>query len=237
MERIFTIVYIFLLVALLIQPHAIRGHILSLSSAWTQTLVTLIIFGCAGLVYWVHHWEIRRRERERRRLQGEMVTLGKELTDSFEYIGTVNRKLPLLHELTSDLLRQPKLTRTDKKHALEKLLILATVSIAKVPWGVFRFVDLQHGRTLKEFFYHENTSQSAPNIGNKDILLALQQEKQESMDWRLISSSETEMPYRCVFVFPHAPSPHDPSLLQAVIDQAQLAYLYFYSPLFSTERG
>lgn len=227
--------YILLLSALLIQPHVFRGHIFFLSSAWTQSLVTLGIFLCALIVYSLHQWETKRRDQEHRQLQDEKTVLGQELNDSFQYIASINRKLPLIHELTSGLVKHRKATHNEKKDALQQLLILATISLTKTPWGLFRFVDTKQGRTMKEFFYGDKIiDQEIPNVGNKHLLSDVDTNKEDGVQF--IPSSDTEFPYRCVFIFPHSSSVYDRSLVQAVVDQAQLFYTYLYSPFVTKER-
>ena len=96
MTRLTKIIYAILFVASLFHPHIITGHIFSLPRAFAQSFTTLVILELAYIIYLLNQREIRLRERRIALIEKELEILDKKLTDSYNYIGQVNRRPPLL---------------------------------------------------------------------------------------------------------------------------------------------
>lgn len=226
MSRFTKLIYIILSLALVIHPHLIPAHIRIIPGAYVQSIVTALILGIAFLVYHLHQRDIKRREQE-------LQNFSKKLSDSFKYIGSVNTRLPLLKNLTSDLLANPKFSKKEKNQVFQNLLATALVSVAKVNWGLFRFVDAEAGKTVKEFIFTNKGYVVMKNgIGNKALLELKKQSAliKSSENLFIIPTIEQEAAIQGYLIFPKPDESLEDKrwILQAITDQAQLFFKYLY---------
>ncbi len=226
-------VYIVLALALIAQPHVLEGHAGPLSSAQGQSLVTTVILATAMLTYVLHRAALRHAERRSAALQEEKARANEKLLDSFRYIGTMNRRLPLLQEVTTDLLRETTPTEKGRRSAFRKILELAVVTTARASWGHLRFIDRATGRTIAESMLDRGgtTAPRAP-IGNRD-LLEIERRGQgaavsvPSVCW----SADADAPYQTFLVLGEMPAEgQDPPTLQSLVDQAHVLLPYLSYP-------
>jgi hypothetical protein len=226
MSKFTKFIYAILFIALLLHPHFVPDHIGILPRAYAESIITTFIIIMALLTYYLHNRDVRRKEEE-------LKTSTQKLAESFKYIGTVNLRLPLLKNLTSDLLANSKLSKKEKNKIFQNLLATAIVSIAKVNWGIFRFIDVETYKTVKEFiFTHKDYVVMQTGIGNKELLNAKQQQSAYKTlnDLWIVPTAEQEAIIQGYLVFPKPSEPLEDErwILQAITDQAQLFYKYLY---------
>ena len=227
------IIYGLLFVLLIIHPHFITGHVFYVSQAFAQSLATLVIIGIAVVVYLLHHRDIRKRELEKHQFETELQISSTKLSEAYEYIGEVNNRLPLLTNVTTNLLNQTKRNKKGKKEILETLLATATVSLAHSSWGIFRFIEIEKERTVKEFVYTtKNYVLLKSKIGNNKLL---KYERQNDGIIKIdglfvLPTSDREALVQCFFIFSNGDKKVKDKLstLQAIVDQAQLLHKYLY---------
>ena len=215
-------------VALVAQPHVV-DHVSFVPKAYVESIVTLLIIGLAYFAYHLHRRELIRRELKRIELESALGLSEQKLIEAFHYIGFVNRRLPLLKNLSSDLLARSKFSRQDRKTIIHRLLAVATNSIAKVGWGILRFVDVTSGRTTKEFFYQaDKDALVIPSISNKG-LLETSANTNGGMVY-VVPTSDREAEVRGFLVLPESAEVvhNEHPVLQTIVDQAQLFYRYLF---------
>lgn len=195
MPRLPKIIYIVLFITILAMPHFSR-HVGVISQPYVESIVMLIIFGIVYLTYYLSKQELKKKQ--------------EKIVASFQYIGVVNRKLPLLQNLTTDLIANDTYTKKEKKRIFYNLLATAVVSIAKAEWGVLRIMEKTSQRILKEF----TLGDKSPKFENHAIITTLDQ--QASFQTFLILPKD-----RVVLTKEY-------STLQAITDQAQLFFKYLY---------
>ena len=219
-------IYSLLFILVVLQPHFI-GHIfpvLPVYKPYIESTLTLVIAGTAYLMYRFHQRLML--------LQAKKLHISNDkLLDAFQYIGAVNRKVPMIKNISSNLLAMSKWGHKNKKDIFEQLLMTATVSIAKAPMGLLRFMEIASLRTIKEFVYPQNQPiRNGSSMGNK--ALAAHQSSQQYMDdvTLIVPTSDQENAVRAFLIFPNVQEQNgtDPLMLQAIVDQAQLFYKYVY---------
>lgn len=225
MSKFTKIIYFLLFVFLLLQPHIFQGHISFFSSASLQSILTFLVFGVAYGIYLLHKEDIQKREKEKQKLSDEVVS-------NYEYIGLLNRRVPLLKEITTGVLSRRKVTKNEKKEIFNELLTLATISVGKGKRGLFRFVHTQSFHTLKEFqLVVDQQEKNFQKVSNKEMMSLLYQNSVHVTDEHyILGSSETNLPIRCIYVLAPSESLEKDQLvvLQAIVDQAQLLYSHLY---------
>ena len=135
--------YFLLLAALILQPHYFAGHIFSVPSQYAQSGATIVIL---LMIYGVY--DLNRRDLIKK--QRELEASNDQLQDAWKYIGSTNRRLPLLTQITTKILCLPKKTKKHRKKVLENLLDTAVTEVMNSNYGMFRFVDVDKVRTITE---------------------------------------------------------------------------------------
>lgn len=231
MSKLVKGIYGVLVIILLIQPHFVQGHLLFVPSLLLQSLITLIVLTIAFALYYFHQRDIQKKEQENRALQEEVYKAGAKLLESFQHIGQLNTRLPLLYQLTTDLLKVERQTLKGRKHIFQTLLQLAVVSITKADWGILRFIEISKHRTVREFVFTKTSLPEEP-ISNKQMLDALTTTK-GIHSWNgmsIIHSSDAHNFTHCFLILPETNTLIDEQpILQSIVDQAQILYHYINS--------
>ena len=226
------ITYVTLFVGLLLMPH-FSTHLGPIPRNYVESLVTLILFWIAYAAYLLHNRELERQRQRILEAEEHSRISEKKLVESFEYIGKVNRKLPLLKSLSSDLLIENKPTKKSRGKILHTLLATAVVSIASANWGLFRFVEVATGRTTREVVHTAKSYLLLKYpVRNADLVKsrAHQGKWKENRDFYIVPLSDLNAPVQVFLVLPKS-SPRvsdEYPLLQAITDQAQLFYKYLF---------
>ena len=228
-KKLTNTLYALLFAALVLHPHFV-DHIGPIARPYAQSLVIFLLSGITYAVYRLHRWEIRRNQV----LQDSLRVSEEKMADSFAYIGSVNRRLPLFKQVSTDLLATYESTKRGKKTIFDNLLAVAVNSIAQARWGLLRFVEVNTGRTVKEFWHAGKEDVfSLPPVSNRELLASRgQTANNKGMNGLcVITTSDKEA---CVQGFLVLSARSDGlkdghSLLQALVDQSQLFYKYLFA--------
>lgn len=229
MSKFSKIMYILLLVALILQPHYIAGHIFYVPKAYAQSVATVIILGMIFGVYEFNRRDFLKKEKELEKSSGE-------LRDAWQYIGSVNRRLPLLNQITTKILCLPKQTKKHRKKVLEDLLDTAVTEVMNSEYGMFRFVSLSNTRTVTEIKKTKHLREQKLEVSNKELTEKLRQEQvfQTKKGLTVVASSENENGINCFLVLSDTEDKFSDNIaeVQAITDQA----LILHSFLFNNEK-
>lgn len=221
------IVYVVLILLLVILPFSITKPILFFPESHAEALTILVIL---GLAYLVHLYDVRLKEKEKRALQRKLEISIERISESSKYIGSVNRRLKLLKNLTTELL---SISSEKDKIVFEELLSIATSTIGKSDWGMFRFVKISKQNTVREFCYtNKNYVLLKTKVGNKDLLEMVNTKEnfKRIEDLFVFNTSDNKADIQCFLILPKGETDIETeySTLQAIVDQAQLFYEYLY---------
>jgi hypothetical protein len=227
MTRFAKIVYLILIILLVVLPFFITEPVLFFPESHAEAVTILVIL---GLAYLVHVYDVRIKEKEKKSLEKQLETSIEKLNESFKYIGTVNRRLPLLRNLTTELLSK---SSEKNKMVFEELLAIATSTISKSDWGMFRFIGMKNQNTEREFSYTQrNYILLKTKVGNKDLVEMIDGKDhiKKIGDLNVLSTTDKKEKIQCFLIFPQGENKIDAeySILQAIVDQAQLFYKYLY---------
>ncbi len=183
-----------------------------------------------GLAYCVHLYDVRLKEKEKKDLEKELEMSMEKLNESFRYIGMVNRRLPLLRNLTTELLSK---SNEKNKIVFEELLAIATSTIAKSDWGMLRFIKMSDQSTEREFCYtSRNYILLKTKVGNKELVEMVNSGEniRRIGDLYAMRTTDKKEKIQCFLIFPEGENKIDAeySILQAIVDQAQLFYKYLH---------
>jgi hypothetical protein len=227
MTRTSKIVYVVLILLLVILPFSITQPILFFPESHAEALTISVIL---GLAYLVHLYDLRLKEKEKKTLQKKLDMSIDRITESSKYIGSVNRRLKLLKNLTTELL---SISNEKDRIVFEELLSIATSTIGRSDWGMFRFVRVSKQNTVREFCYtSKNYVLLKTKVGNKDLLgIANTKENLKRIgDLFVFNTSDNKADIQCFLILPKGETDIETehSTLQAIVDQAQLFYEYLH---------
>jgi len=233
MKHSLIITYAFLIILLIALPHVISGHVYVFSEENAESLATIAIILTAYIAFRIHKHVLEQSENVQKKLSHNLKTSTKQLTESYQYIGTINRKLSLLHEVTTNALEHPRVSKRERKELIKDLLNTATHVVAKAEWGRLRVVDTGTQKTDREFTSDSNARGTIKlQISNKALVTHNgHEEKMHTMDnVCVLRSSDTQSVKQCFLLFPKTThiQNDDLPLLQSITDKIQLFYKYLY---------
>jgi len=221
-RRLAPYIYAVLIVGLFLHPH-FSAHIGPELRPYVEGITNALIVGLGIATYYIY----RREQRE----------FGQRFLETSTYIGTMNRKLSLLQNITTDLLSESATTAKQKTKIFQELLGIACGTIAKSDRGLLRFIEIDTGRTVKEFQYSLANERPDPSltIGNKELLRcdSLQQTAHAGHTHLIIAASDRAAAIRAFLVIPAVRKEifENTSMLQAIADQGQILSGYLFGDL------
>ena len=144
-------------VAAILVPHFVDGHLLSLSNAVTQSIILSVDLAIAAVLIWALNREIARERAEKRSLEHR-------LDDSFRYIGRANVSLEIIRTFSSALTQVE--TNRETKTVFQNLHQTISVGVARADAARTRFIDPATGRTITEFSWRDGDVVEVPTISN-----------------------------------------------------------------------
>ena len=197
-------------------------------------MFNLLLILAGYIIFLLYKRDIKFKEKEKKDLEEKLQLSAAKLNDAFKYIGLVNRRLPLLQDITSGLMIKSGLTKNGKKAILNDLLSTAVISVAKTDWGLFRFIDQKNKKTIKEFsFTQRNYLLLKTKISNEKLLnIASSQGNYYKLGkFHFFVTSDRSSDIICFLILPVSQGSliNDTySVMQNITDQAQLFYKYLY---------
>jgi hypothetical protein len=123
-------------------------------------------------------------------------------------------------------------TAKQKSKTFQKLIGIASVSVAKSDRGLLRFVDIETGRTVKEFMFilGDEQSYNVLTIGNKELLAVANGARHTSTEPLIVATSDCTAKVKAFLVIPnvHERISEDIPIIQAIVDQGQMLYRYLF---------
>ncbi len=236
MNYLTKVVYFVLFILLIIHPHFITGHVFYLPQAYAQSLASLLILLTALIVYKLHQAELRKITTEKQRLEKQLHLSTDRLLSAYQYIGLVNRRLPLLNQVTTKLLNRSYATKKSRRVIMTELLATAAVSLARSSWGIFRFIEINSSKVVSEFVFSKTKSIKI-NLSNSNLLsLTNKINFTRQTKFQIFRTSDRNSIIQCFLILPKEVElkQHDISILQSLVDQAQILYQYLFSYKLTT---
>lgn len=210
-------IYGALIIGLFVHPH-FSAHIDGVWRPYAEGLGNMVIIGIGLATYYIYKWE-----------QRDCV---QKFVETSTHVGAMNRKLPILQQITTDLVSGNVTTAKQKAQLFQQLIGIASVTVAHSDRGLMRFIDTATGRTVKEFSYvlADTQPEGMHGIGNKDLLAAESGVPRTTAGCLIITASDRTAPLRAFLVIPNAQDNMADSapILQAIVDQGQVLFRYFF---------
>ncbi len=199
-------IYLSLFALAVLTPELVQGSYRSFPEDTVEAGV-VFFFGATGfLIYFAKEKALIRHIAEKLRLQKEKQDMTKDLSDSYSYIGEVNRKMDLMMSLVLDLPEAAMLFQNGEKKNVYESLGKAILLFSKGDAFVLRIIDTVQKKVEKEIGEGPCTGCSALDI---DTLLATEQIFREEGDCVVAASPKSIGPYRSYLLFPKSVNRHE----------------------------
>lgn len=198
---------------ILLTPHMIAGHFF-VSEKYAQSLMLLTIMIVGYFFYGFY----------RRKIEGiynEKIQAEKRLSHSYSYIGKINNIVDVFKKFGR--IFPQKHTETKEDEIFNTLLSNMVVSVSKSEKGFLRFIDVENGRTLKEFYFSKNGNDLRVKVSNNAVL----EQKYEHLDGVLIIESDYKNTGVCCIICVTKTNNIDVELIKPLLNQTHLLYLVF----------
>jgi len=228
-----SIVYLLLFVLAVFAPSLVNKDYFGIPEQHIEEFL-IFLFGVAGLaIFMLYERLMERSEKEHSQILDTSDRIKKELVASYQYIGSMNRQLETLKQLTNDtsvsIYEQDKLS----KDLLDTLLRAACGSLGGSA-GMLRFVHLDKLRTDAEFYHGpKNNGKNIARLPNKELKRIHEQGvhfdhlQVDDKLWLIIPSDRKQGDVKAFMVLDRVPEKFedfDPSVLKVFVNQAELVY-------------
>lgn len=216
-------IYLALFVLVILTPHFIVGERLFLREEDFESLL-IFCFGTFGfMIYLAKEKTLLRVFREKLHLQKQTNIITRDLSDSYSYIGEMNRKLDIVRDLIFDL---PKMTAAalGKKNDSLYASLLQTVSLlSKTDRVVLCFVDTKK-KSIVAIVEKSTKHSFAPHL-DAEKLLADGKFFWEEQDYAVVRSPRQAKGAAAFLIFAKAQNHiEDSDVFKILVSQALLLY-------------
>jgi hypothetical protein len=149
------------------------------------------------------------------------------LMEAFQYIGAVNVQLGEIRSLLSSFNRYPE----DRREFRNSLMFLAkkALSVASVEWVVFRIIETESLRTVREFGDTRGDAAFLKSaVSNRSIV-----ETGAGDGWIAIGSNQDNLTIRVFCVIPSKElTPVEKELLETIVNTIEMLFVIFTSQFY-----
>jgi len=112
--------------------------------------IVILFLGVAGFsFYLIKEKQFYFQLKAKRQIQREASLASKDLTDTYSYIGEINRKMDILKDIALGLNEGPALTE-DKEMEMYRSIVSAVQMFTKTKNVSLRFINVESGKIIKE---------------------------------------------------------------------------------------
>ncbi|MFZ6015207.1 MAG: hypothetical protein ACOYUZ_02510 [Patescibacteria group bacterium] len=228
-----SIVYLLLFALAVFSPSLVKTNYFGIDERYIEESL-IFLFGITGItIFMLYERMMERQEKEHDQILKSWEKAKKELVSSYQYIGTLNRKMEIIKKLSNDTSISISDQTQLSKDLLHSLVVTASGSMAGRP-ALLRFVHLEKFRTESEFTHkHDNDPQTPFHVSNKE-LVRLHQERpsfaflqNEEHGYVVIPSDRMNGQRKAFLIIKTDAAPEDgfdPSVLKVFANQAELIY-------------
>ncbi|OGI14915.1 MAG: hypothetical protein A3E38_00060 [Candidatus Moranbacteria bacterium RIFCSPHIGHO2_12_FULL_54_9] len=225
-------IYLAIFILIILTPKIIQDGILFLRE---EDVESLIIFGfgiLAFILYLAKEKALLRVFKEKLRLQKRTNIITRDLSDSYSYIGEMNRKFDIVKDLVFHLPQGTADMLAKKEPETYQLIIEAAKLLAKTDSVSLRFVNL---RTKKIEHTVENSSAKTFDVFDAPTLSASEKTFWEDHECIVVSSPERAKHMMAYLIFPKTTNRVDDAEIFKML--ASQALLLFCIDRYGAARG
>lgn len=219
--------YLSILVALAIiivaTPSIIQFGVSLLREEYLEEFLILIMFIVGYVVYVMYQKELEKNKKILLAIKEDKRILEDELIDAFRYIGNTNAQIDVFRSIFAGMEKYPK-----DKQEMEDIMELLAQNILKIiaiDWLIFRIVDIQNEKTLKELKETRgNFVLNNHKLNNNELI------KYTINEYTAITSRQDNMNIKGFCVLPKMEiSKQQRIMIEAIVSQLEMLFIIFDS--------
>lgn len=219
-------IYLILFILAVLVPDLIQEDFNLLSETRAEELL-IFLLGMAGFLIFVfkeHQLLIQKKDAEKN--AKKLFRTTKDLTESYGYIGEVNRKMEILMQIGLGLSDKTELTRAKEKETYSAIINAAS-ALFKAKNACLRFVNIKNNRTQKEV----SVSKICRLIKNEELNeLGEKINIKKDKDYLAVSSVKEINDIRCYLIIENydetSVDANNQEILKFLVSQSLFLYSY-----------
>lgn len=187
-----------------------------------ESSLIVILFGVSAFMLRGFKRILKGYERAVDRAVAEKSKIGSQLSEAFNYIGSVNVELQAIKSILCGVEHYPQ-TKKEFKRLIDQMADKA-MTIAGTPWVVIRMISRSNGRTVKEYA-RTRLKRGLPSItmGNRKIL-----ENRPVAGMQKVSSCQKNLDLLTVCILPTSElSEEEIILITAITNQVEMFFTLY----------
>lgn len=217
-------IYLLIFVVVVFVPDLVNRGFWGLGEKSIEELALFILGGTAFLLYLVKENKLSKYMKEKARLQRDANRMSKDLTNSYSYIGEINRKLEIFKNISLGLPTWSRIPRIREKESFEYIMAAVKI-ITRSDEYTLRFVDAESFETKLEI---KSKKSLKVDVSAEDCL---KEGKKyfETEEFMIAVSPEDIKGVLSLLTIKkknYASSSDDPDILKAICSQALFLYMY-----------
>lgn len=142
-------IYLILFILAVFTPDLIRKDFLLLDEERAEELLIFVLGATAFMIFLWKEKQLNLNLKEKTRIQREASMASKDLTDTYSYIGEINRKMDILKDIALGITEGPALT-PEKEAEIYQSILYAVQIFSKSDRISLRFINIKNGAVVKE---------------------------------------------------------------------------------------
>lgn len=210
-------IYLALFLLAVLTPEAVTNDRFPVSEEHAESMI-VFLFGAIGfLIYFAKEKALSRTKIDRARLQREKRDMTKDLSESYSYIGEVNRKMDVAREFIRMLPKMLGGLETKSRKDLYREFLSSAILFTKSDSFSLRIVDCDRHRIEKEICDGKETSCIRFSA---DELLSSRKTIREDRGFIVVRSPDSVGSFRAFLVFRKTSNePEDTRMLEALASE------------------
>lgn len=142
-------IYLILFILAVFTPDLIRRDFPFLDEERAEELLIFVLGTTTFLIFLWKEKQLNLQLREKTKIQREASIASRDLTDTYSYIGEINRKLDILKDVALGITEGTALT-PEKETEIYQSIIHAVQMFSKSSHVALQFINVQNGKIIKE---------------------------------------------------------------------------------------
>jgi hypothetical protein len=155
-------IYLILFILAVFTPDIIQHDFSFVPEEKAEELLIFVLGALAFLIFLQKEKQLFIKTKEKTKIQKEALTTSKDLTDTYSYIGEINRKVDILKDIALGITEGPGLT-PEKETELYGSILHAVQIFSKSSRVSLNFVDTKSGKIIKAVKSGKKTECDAMN--------------------------------------------------------------------------
>jgi hypothetical protein len=224
LERTYFSVLVAIFLLIVFSPYIIRSGFTLVEEEIAEVAAIALLFTVGYVALFLYRKEAAKNRDELNRLKQDKGVLENQLSEAFNYIGTVNIQIEEIRSVFSDIRKFPE-NKKDFRYILQ-FLAERTLNMVNAEWALFRIIDTQNLDTLHE---HSETRGNAVllkhKISNKELT-----SNEKSEGFTILGSGQGNFHIKTFCIIPKKKLSRDQEVfIKAVVNQLEMLFLIFIS--------